>query len=53
MEADGRVLEVDVQLGMGQNSTTRKPQVLVIVSIYQGSQNGYPFLTHTELAGLV
>ena len=32
---------------MGQNKTSRRLRVLVHVSIYRGSPNGYPFLTHS------
>ena len=33
--------------GMGQNSTTSGPQVLVLGSIYQGPTSYSPFLTHS------
>ena len=38
-----------LHMGMGQNQTTRGPQVLVHVSIYQGPILGYLFLTHTHM----
>ena len=47
-EAGGSTF-VDRQLGMGQNETTRAAQVLVHVSIYQGSILGTLFLTHSHL----
>ena len=37
------------QVGMGQNTTTRGPHVLVFGSIYQVSIFGYAFLTNSQV----
>ena len=44
-----RKMVQDSHLGVGQNQTTRGPQVVVQASIYQGSIFGYLFLTHSHL----
>ena len=37
------------ELGMGQNLTTRNPQVLVFGFIYQDSLNGHLVLTRSQI----